>query len=487
MIGIFTLFSCNKDEIASKNVASKLQLRAKGDSNIDSLLYYASLMFTSRDIVRHQADGEKLNIGHQDETTSQASMSCGCTGGYECNGIKVFDTACFYPSCLPTVLKFDAFNNQIHAVGTYGTDDPRQKYYVYYPANKNPNSPVVLLIHGGGWFSGPNPSYTLGWPFSYSDNSTDNIVKDLLNNGYVVVSMLYRLGNLAYNNTDIQNNTVTINTQIQDVSSCVNHIKTNFKSCLNLDTTKLQILGESAGGLLALMYAYTQSDPSYLKSVISCYTASNFKQYATFIYDKSTCPTNPYVCGTPYRFNPPNDCGYTTQYPFFPKYGTFDLSSTTVIFNSNSNSCMPQVRDCVNSINTDLPSQRVFDGALWLQSVVAQVITNPSTPNNNTNIFYALSPCNNLTTTKNIPTFIMHGQVDKLVPYSQSTSTMKTKFQTIGGLINDIGTNTPLVPTTYSSTPRHLIKRYPQADHGFGGGSFTTVRTDITRWLNGHL
>ncbi len=34
---------------------------------------------------------------------------------------------------------------------------------------------------------------------------------------------------------------------------------------------------------------------------------------------------------------------------------------------------------------------------------------------------------------------------------------------------------------------KHLIKRYPLADHGFAGGSMNTVRTDITRWFNGHL
>ncbi len=485
----FILFSCEKDVgSALSTQTGNIQLREKGDGTIDSTEYYASLMFTSRDILRHQRNGEKLNIGNQNSGTTQESLSCNCTGSYECNGIKVFDTTCTYTSCLPLVFKYDAFNNRIHAFGKYGIDS-RQSYYVYYPANKNPNSPVVLLIHGGGWFSGPDPNNILGWPFSYSDVSTDNIVKDLLNNGYVVVSMLYRLGTLAYNNTDIQNNTITINTQIQDVNSCVEHIKNNFSTCLNINASKLQILGESAGGLLALMYAYTLSDPNYLKSVISCYTATNFRQYAMYIYDKSTCPTNPYVCGTPYSFINFISCGYSSPLPYFPKYGTIVLSNTSLIINTLPNNCIPKKKtDCISipPIEIDLIDTRIFDGALWLQSVVAQVVSNPSLPNNNTNIFYALSACNNLTTTKNIPTFIMHGQKDRLVPYSQSTNTMKTKFQSIGGLINDIGANIPLVPTTYSTTPRHLIKRYPLADHGFAGGSMITVRTDITRWLNGH-
>ncbi|MEZ5022989.1 MAG: hypothetical protein R2728_06945 [Chitinophagales bacterium] len=44
----------------------------------------------------------------------------------------------------------------LHASGWYGSHT-RQRYYVYYPANKNPHSPVVLLVHGGAWSLGPNP------------------------------------------------------------------------------------------------------------------------------------------------------------------------------------------------------------------------------------------------------------------------------------------------------------------------------------------
>lgn len=291
MLGVFTLFGCNKDEIVSDNINNKLQLRERGMSAEDSIEYYASLPFANRDILRHQRQGERLNIGNQPQMMqSGGGIGCNCNG-YTCNNISVLTTYCG-PACDPAFM-YDPFWNRISAIGTYGAD-PRQIYYVYYPANKNPSSPVVLLVHGGAWFSGPNPDNVNGWPFSYSDNSTDNLVKDLLNNGYVVVSILYRLARHGVTNTQITTNPIKISDQVNDINMAVNHIKTNFPSCIQVNVDKLQVLGESAGGHLALMWAYTQANTSYVKSVISCYAPTDLNDYADYLYN----PPNTFVCNT---------------------------------------------------------------------------------------------------------------------------------------------------------------------------------------------
>ena len=55
--------------------------------------------------------------------------------------------------------------------------------------------------------------------------------------------------------------------------------------------------------------------------------------------------------------------------------------------------------------------------------------------------------------------------------------------------INDKGANTPLVPTTYNTNNKHLLKLYHNANHGWGNLSdivIDGVRTDAIRWLDGH-
>jgi len=459
MLGVFTLFGCNKDEIVSDNINNKLQLRERGMSAEDSIEYYASLPFANRDILRHQRQGERLNIGNQPQMMqSGGGIGCNCNG-YTCNNISVLTTYCG-PACDPAFM-YDPFWNRISAIGTYGAD-PRQIYYVYYPANKNPSSPVVLLVHGGAWFSGPNPDNVNGWPFSYSDNSTDNLVKDLLNNGYVVVSILYRLARHGVTNTQITTNPIKISDQVNDINMAVNHIKTNFPSCIQVNVDKLQVLGESAGGHLALMWAYTQANTSYVKSVISCYAPTDLNDYADYLYN----PPNTFVCNTLFTNN------------HFPWWFPIDDMTTAVIektFNYAPFTCKI----------LGLPNSRVFELKKTMQSVVATVITNPYT---NTT-FFNNSPCNKIASPNNMPTFIMHGDDDKLVPYDNATEKMKSNLIALGGgLLAEILTTGGAMPSNYNSSLKHVIKKYnAPSGHGFGIADLPTVRANIIQWLNGHL
>lgn len=419
---------------------------------------------------------------------------CGCNGT-TCNGINILPTYCSDPACDFHPL-WNPFMNRIWAVGTYGTADERQKYYVYYPANKNPNSPVVLLIHGGGWMTGPNPDEILGWPFSFSNNTNDNIVNDMLNAGYVVISMIYRLAKYADNYSEISLNDIGWYEQIQDVNSCVNHIKNNFPSCLKLNVNSLQVLGESAGGLLALDWAYTQANFSYVKSVISMYAPTNMNCTANYYY----LPTLSYTCGNNFIMKDPNKMPIqNSNYPF---YWINNLNETKTIFATvNPLTCdIPAIEFYPNPnpfplnpnyhITTNVTNTKSTKAYFVLESCVKSIVTNPML----STIFSNYSPKHLLGNSSIIPTFVMHGNKDWLVPYKFTTCYMKEKLISTGGLIDSLNSSSTTnfnVPTIYNSlSSKHLLKIYHSANHGWANMTNTQIdglRADVLKWLNGHI
>ena len=302
---IFTQFSCRKleDKILAKSLESKTISAMKGSAGnsgneLDSLYYYANLMSPTRDISNFKnIGGISPNFSTMVLTTQAGGGGTGdCYTPTPCNGI----TFPLQPGWACDVYPpKDTFNNIISCYGHYGTD-PRQMYYVYYPANKNANSPIVILVHGGAWFQGPNPDVIEGWNFGITANKSNNLVKNLLDNGYVVVSLLYRLAKYGNNNTEISSNTVRWEEQVSDIDAAVLHIRTYFPICINLNASSIQLIGESAGAHLALMWSYTgtNSNSSYIKSVISMYAPTNLNQYGAFLRNR---PIH-YTCGNDYYF-----------------------------------------------------------------------------------------------------------------------------------------------------------------------------------------
>lgn len=371
--------------------------------------------------------------------------------------------------CLTYIL--DPYGNKIYAFYMYDDKDSRQFYYVYLPDNFNANSPIVVLIHGGGWFSGPNPDNTNGWQLSYSDNpSQTNIVKDLLTAQYVVVMPLYRLSKYGNNNTEIVSNTTTLQNQIDDIDSTIVNVRRNFPSCLGINANSIQVLGESAGGHLALMWAYTKSTTpiSYIKSVISCYAPTNLQQYGNYLKSKAS---GIYSCGNVFN-----------HFPFYYPVVINDINNTY--------SSISPLTCAINPVQAALyPGVifRIVDSYNMIQSAVATVITTPLS----STLLSNYSPKNVLVSSRIIPTYIMHGDAgsDKLVPYNQATDGMSTKLSSTGGIIATL-TNNNLITYTYSSEPnKHLIQLFPGANHTWGGTTSVTkdnIRANIVQWLNGH-
>ncbi|MFI0428188.1 alpha/beta hydrolase fold domain-containing protein [Mariniflexile sp. HMF6888] len=98
---------------------------------------------------------------------------------------------------------------------------------LYTKPNDTTPTPIVINIHGGGWRSGNKESQTS--------------LSTFFKNGYAVANVAYRLVDVA-----------PAPAAIEDVRCALIYIHKHAKS-LNIDTSKIVLMGGSAGGHLALM------------------------------------------------------------------------------------------------------------------------------------------------------------------------------------------------------------------------------------------
>jgi acetyl esterase/lipase len=118
----------------------------------------------------------------------------------------------------------------------YGSNERHVLEYAYL-RDRNQPSPMVLLLHGGAWVQGDKAFMR---PY----------MNDLVQAGYVYVSMNYQL---------ITTSATYLN-MLQDIHLAIRFLKQNASS-LNLDTGRMAIAGESAGGHLSLLYGYREISP----------------------------------------------------------------------------------------------------------------------------------------------------------------------------------------------------------------------------------
>jgi acetyl esterase/lipase len=108
------------------------------------------------------------------------------------------------------------------------------KMDLYLPAKERGLSPVVINIHGGGWNKGNKESQT---GFS-----------SFLKKGYAVANIAYRL-----------TPTAAAPAAVEDTRCALIYLIKNAKE-LNIDISKIVIMGSSSGGHLALMGGLLQNN-----------------------------------------------------------------------------------------------------------------------------------------------------------------------------------------------------------------------------------
>ena len=136
---------------------------------------------------------------------------------------------------------------------SYGNDN-QQVFDIYLPENRDLNTKVMILVHGGGWTSG--------------DKSEMNSIKDLyLQNlpNIAIVNINYRLST--------QNNP-PYPMQIDDITAIINYLKANKNEYVISEN--FGFLGVSAGGHLALLWSYAFDSNNNVNMVASIVGPTNF-------------------------------------------------------------------------------------------------------------------------------------------------------------------------------------------------------------------
>ena len=120
---------------------------------------------------------------------------------------------------------------------SYGTHE-RQKYEIFMPWEHDADFGVVLFIHGGAYTSGDKSGY---W----------EQCEKLSSQGYAAATMNYR-----YKSADI-----SLNDILDDIDACLESIK-DLGAAWGINISRVLLRGYSAGGHLAMLYAYSRKDTS---------------------------------------------------------------------------------------------------------------------------------------------------------------------------------------------------------------------------------
>ncbi len=118
----------------------------------------------------------------------------------------------------------------------YANKSETQKLDIYLPNEGNAPFPVIIALHGGGFYEG--------------NKSSEHIASVLpcLNHGYAVVTVNYRL-----------NGEAKFPAAINDAKASIRFIKVNAAE-YNLNPNKIALWGTSAGGNLAALAQAQQAE-----------------------------------------------------------------------------------------------------------------------------------------------------------------------------------------------------------------------------------
>ena len=120
-----------------------------------------------------------------------------------------------------------------------------QNYDLYLPSTRNNRNPVIVLLHPGAWRIGDKAAI-------------NSIVKRLIDKrlNCAIVNSNYRLTSSVG---------ITYKEQIQDINTLLNKLK-NESNTLNI-STNFMLVGVSAGGHLAMLYANSPLGDKLAKGV----------------------------------------------------------------------------------------------------------------------------------------------------------------------------------------------------------------------------
>lgn len=191
----------------------------------------------------------------------------------------------------------------------------KQVYDIYLPAKRDTATPVVLMVHGGAWKAGQKEDF----------NNYLNRIKTKWED-VAIVNMNYRL---ASNDDNIHHNEI-----MADISAVVSDLIT--KTDNYQISSKIGVIGASAGGQLAMIYAY-KYDPN-IKCIGNIFGPSIINDWSWYNSN------NPWLGGytgdilTEYVGQPWDTTAYKAVSPYWNISST---SQPTIIFHGSLDPVVP--------------------------------------------------------------------------------------------------------------------------------------------------
>jgi acetyl esterase/lipase len=194
-------------------------------------------------------------------------IDAGLKSAFGSEGVSTIDR----PIALVPLFKKPAFNDVSIRTLRYAVRDDKPLDLDLYRKSAGGDSaraagakrrPLVITLHGGSWVGGDR-------------RDLPELNYYLASRGYVVAALSYRFAPQH-----------PFPAASQDVDDAIAYLKLESRN-LGIDSTRIVLIGRSAGGQLALHSAYTKSDPS-IKGVAALYAPSD-QQWG---WDH---PTNPRV------------------------------------------------------------------------------------------------------------------------------------------------------------------------------------------------
>lgn len=129
---------------------------------------------------------------------------------------------------------------KLHGNISYNNDDhPKHLLDIYVPPNAEGKLPLVVFVHGGGWLV--NDKYA---DMGYMKKT----VAEIVSSGFALASIDYRFATEA-----------VFPAQIQDCNRAVSFLVDNAEK-LGLDTSRIAVIGFSAGGHLASLLGLSKNN-----------------------------------------------------------------------------------------------------------------------------------------------------------------------------------------------------------------------------------
>ena len=191
---------------------------------------------------------------------------------------------------------------------SYGANSS-QKLDLGLPAGRTITTPLVIVVHGGGWSTGDKVELT--W-----------LLNGLKQRGFAVANINYRL---TLNTPD------NYKMQVDDVDSAV-QFSLRQASIHTFNGQKLYIVGHSAGAHLSLAYTYTRNSNGKIKAVGSmagptdlfAMSYYNFNVYNTILNPFLGVPLFPLTAASEQRYK---NCS--------PQYQATTTSAPTIFFHGD--------------------------------------------------------------------------------------------------------------------------------------------------------